>query len=107
DGSQSRDFVFVADVVAGLRAAMEKLEKGAFTHEVFNVGTGRAITINELAAEIVALGGGKSALKHAATREGEILHSYCDNRHATARLGFTPATPLAEGLRRTFSSHTS
>lgn len=106
DGSQSRDFVFVADVVKALRAAMEFLAADGASHEVFNVGTGNAITIRELAKHIITLGGNRSELLFAPQREGEILHSYCNNHHAMQKLAFTPATPLGEGLRITYEAST-
>lgn len=104
DGSQSRDFVFVADVVAALRAAMESLHQDTAQHDVFNVGTGRAITIRELAQRIIALGGERSELLFGPSREGEILHSYCNNQHAQQKLAFLPAATLAEGLHITYES---
>ncbi|MBM3617752.1 MAG: NAD-dependent epimerase/dehydratase family protein [Alphaproteobacteria bacterium] len=104
DGSQSRDFVFVKDVVSALRAAMDSLQQDNAQHDVFNVGTGKAITIRELAEQVIALGGNRSQLLFGPSREGEILHSYCDNRHAQQKLAFLPATPLAEGLRITYEA---
>lgn len=104
DGSQSRDFVFVADVVRALRAAMEAAQLDGAGHEVFNVGTGKAITIQELARTIISLGGDRSELLFGPPREGEILHSYCDNRLAEKKLGFLPNTELVDGLKATYEA---
>lgn len=104
DGSQSRDFIFVGDVVKALCLAMDKLQSGAFMHQVFNIGTGNAISINELAQQILSFSRNTSPLIYAPSREGEILHSYCNNSHMVNTLGFTPAHRLSEGLRLTYEA---
>lgn len=105
DGTQSRDFVFVEDVVNTMLAAMGRLTSGALRCGVFNVGTGTAITIRELAEQVRRLSGQDIAIHHAEPRQGEILHSYCDNALAGRQLGYTPSRPLAEGLEITYKAY--
>lgn len=102
DGGQSRDFVFVADVVKTLRLSMRNILAGSLRQDVFNVGTGRPITVSALAEQIVAISGKGSELRYAEPREGEIRYSYCDNRHAGQALGFVPETSLEAGLKATY-----
>jgi UDP-glucose 4-epimerase len=95
DGSQTRDFVYVEDVVEGFAAAGRSDARGAI-----NLSTGVETSLVELAA---ALG-----LKTEAgpARLGEISRSSLDPSSAAQRLGWAARTPLAEGLRRTLASLT-
>ena len=97
DGEQTRDFVFVGDVVAAnlLAATSPHAGKG----EVFNVAQGGRITINELAHTIVRVTGSRSAIRHAPERPGDIRHSQASIAHITRALEFAPATSLEAGLR--------
>jgi UDP-glucose 4-epimerase len=90
DGSQTRDFVYVEDVVQGFAAAGRSSEEGAI-----NLSTGVETSLLELAA---ALGLSTSS---GPARLGEIARSSLDPSSARARLGWAATTPLAEGLRRT------
>lgn len=101
DGGQTRDFVYVADVVAHLMAAMAHLgdEKGAF---VFNVCTGRSITVLDLACAVLAAAGrDPSGVAHAPARAGDIRLSQGDPSQAQAAFGLSARTSLADGLRQT------
>jgi UDP-glucose 4-epimerase len=95
DGEQTRDFVFVADLVAGLRAAMERLPEGA---PVFNVCSGVGTSVRTLAATIGRLCGVKPQLVFRAPRDGEVRHSVGSPARAIHELGLGPATPLQDGL---------
>lgn len=99
DGQQTRDFVYVGDVA---RAIVAAADERAGT-PVINIGTGRAISINELAAIIVELCGGKSQVRHLAPRSGEILHSRALVERMEQVLGVRAEMPLADGLARTLS----
>jgi UDP-glucose 4-epimerase len=92
DGTQTRDFVYVEDVVQAFAAAGRTDERGAI-----NVSTGVETSLLELAA---ALGLDASA---GPGRIGEIARSILDPSAAAARLGWSARTPLAEGLRRTLA----
>ncbi len=94
DGRQTRDFVFVADVVAHLAAAMRHAEaRGGAA--VFNVCTGRATSILDLASVL-----GVTQIDHGPARAGDIRHSLGDPRQATETLGVAATVTLAEGLAR-------
>ncbi len=95
DGTQTRDFVYVKDIVAANLLAAEGAGSG-----VFNIGSGRATTVNELAAVIIRLTGKDVAPVYEPARPGDILHSLADiSRSAT--LGYRPRYSLEEGLRET------
>jgi UDP-glucose 4-epimerase len=99
DGSQTRDFVYVGDVARAIVAAAES----PHGHSAINIGTGRAISIKELAQSVVELCGGKSQIRHAASRPGEILHSVAAVDRMFSELGVRAETPLAQGLAQTLS----
>jgi UDP-glucose 4-epimerase len=96
DGEQTRDFVYVADVVrANAFLAMHANWSG-----VFNVAYGGRITINALARSIVELTGSSSDIAHAEPRAGDVKHSVASIRKLTDT-GFRPVASLEQGLQRT------
>jgi len=98
DGRQSRDFLSVKDAV---NACMLSLEKRMALGQVMNIGSGRPITINNL-AELLIKVIGRPGLRPAyqSFREGEILHSKADIRLARRILGYAPTVLLKDGLRQ-------
>ncbi|WP_207479761.1 NAD-dependent epimerase/dehydratase family protein [Arenibaculum pallidiluteum] len=101
DGGQTRDFVYVGDVVRHLAAGMDSCSSGA---AVYNVCTGRPTTILELAQVIRRLAGSGAPLVHAEARAGDIRISYGDPARATAAFGIRAETRIEEGLRLTLAS---
>ncbi len=97
DGSQTRDFVFVGDIVRGILAAA----RDGNSRLVANVGTGSEVTILELARAIVGLCGGRSTIDHAEARPGEILKSRARVDRLRDALGVVAETKLVDGLRLT------
>ncbi len=96
DGRQTRDFIYVKDVVAA--NAFFALESQA--NGVFNVACGRQITITDLALTIRNLTKSTSTITYGADRSGDVKHSVADlNKTQTA--GFRPVCGLAGGLRAT------
>jgi len=98
DGSQSRDFTYVANVVeANLLAAEAPRGNGA----VLNVATGRSVTVNELADAVGAVLGARVEKQYLPQRPGEVMQSWADISAARDVLGWEPAVDLEEGLRLT------
>ena len=97
DGGQTRDFVFVADVVAHLLAAMGALATapGAF---VTNVCTGRETSVRRLAEVLADLSGKPLTLQDGPVRAGDIRRSVGDPASAAERLGIQAETTLDAGL---------
>lgn len=104
NGQQTRDFIYVEDVVHTMRAAMDKLISGDIRCEVFNVGTGKAVSITKLAEQVRALSGNDITIHYAPPRQGEITHSYCDNSYALRMLGYAPVYTLEHALALTYQS---
>ncbi|HHP7233107.1 MAG TPA: SDR family oxidoreductase [Desulfobacterales bacterium] len=99
DGSQSRDFVYVQDVVRACLDAAASPSTGGMT---FNVGTGRATTINELWQTIGKLSGCRRQPEYEPPRSGDILHSLAQMDRIRAAIGFAPRVTLEEGLALTY-----
>jgi UDP-glucose 4-epimerase len=97
DGSQTRDYVYVGDVVdAMLRAA-------AHDGGVYNVGTGTETSVLELYDAIVRVTGIEREPEHADARLGELQRSVLDPAAAARDLGWRPGTSLEDGLRKTWT----
>ena len=97
DGRQTRDFVYVADVVAALLPAMERALPGA---PVFNVCTGSPTSVLELAHTIATLAGTVPEVRHLAPRAGEIRYSTGAPDRARNAFGLAEPVPLRIGLRK-------
>jgi UDP-glucose 4-epimerase len=96
DGEQTRDFIYVKDVVAAnVFFATQSDQTG-----VFNVAYGQRITINDLARTICRLTGSKSEIRYAPPRAGDVKHSLAAVDKLRAA-GFAPRGSLAEGLEAT------
>lgn len=102
DGKQSRDFVYVGEVVKMNLLAMS--DPGLKGGEVFNVGTGRATDLLELAALVDSLVGAGVTPTHAEARPGEVRESRADISRAEKILGFKPTISIKEGLSRLIES---
>jgi nucleoside-diphosphate-sugar epimerase len=101
DGGQTRDFVFVGDVVAALWAAARA---EAVAGEVLNVGRGEGWSVLDLARVIGELLQLAVAPRFAPTREGEVRHSRADTQRLERVLGFRPPTSLRDGLAATVAA---
>jgi UDP-glucose 4-epimerase len=100
DGRQTRDYIYVGDVVAAALAAAESEASGAF-----NVGTGVETDVLSLAARLAELGGAESFEPELAPpRAGEVQRISIDPSRAARELGWAPETELDQGLRQTLDS---
>ena len=100
DGTQSRDFTYVENVVnANLLAC--KTPASEVAGRVFNVGTGRRIGLNETFRVLKKLIVFRGDVKYAPERAGEVKHSLADLSLAERHLGYEPTVDFEEGLRRT------
>jgi UDP-glucose 4-epimerase len=96
DGKQTRDYVFVGDVVRANVLALESRATGPF-----NVGTGRETDVNELARLLLEAAGSRSEVQRGPAKPGEQRRSVVDWGRAERELGWRPEVPIAEGLKRT------
>lgn len=98
DGSQSRDFIFVNNVVqANLLACTVPGVAGG----IFNIACGEAYTLLQLVARLGEIMGCQPEVRHLAPRPGDVPHSLADVTQAHLNLGFEPQVDFAAGLSRT------
>jgi UDP-glucose 4-epimerase len=100
DGTQTRDYIYVGDVVAAALAAAESRASGAF-----NIGTGRETSVLELVEALAELSGAESfEPEFAPPRAGEVQRISLDASLAERELGWRPGTGLDAGLRLTLDA---
>ncbi len=100
DGEQTRDYIYVADVVDAILAAADADAGGAF-----NVGTGVQTSVLELVELLRELGGGEGfEAEFAPPRAGEVQQIALDSSNAAEQLGWRAATALRDGLAKTLES---
>ena len=98
DGEQTRDFIYVKDIVsANVFLAMNNTPSG-----FFNVAYGGRLTINDLARKIIELTGSSSKIEYAPERAGDVMHSMASVDKIMAA-GFEPISSFDEGLRATIA----
>ncbi|MGD9130324.1 MAG: SDR family NAD(P)-dependent oxidoreductase [Candidatus Bathyarchaeota archaeon] len=97
DGNQKRDLIHVTDIA---QANLKALENSNANYEAINIGTGKAISIVELAETLIELYNKPNLKPHVSNeyRKGDIRHCYADTTKAQKLLNFKPATTLQEGL---------
>jgi UDP-glucose 4-epimerase len=104
DGEQTRDYVFVGDVVrANMAASRMDLSDtgGAFDDVAFNVGTGVGTSVNRLAEVLEAAAGSRPGRVYRDARAGELQHNTLDASKLRAH-GWRPTTALEDGLKQTY-----
>jgi len=104
DGEQSRDFIYVADVV---QANMLAAQRDHISGVTVNVGTGKSVTVNSLWKNIAELAGVQGEPERANARPGDIRQSVAEISWANTLLDFEPRYSLAEGLQLTWEWYRS
>ena len=102
DGLQTRDFIYVGDVV---RANLIAATSSAGAGRVYNIATGTSVTILEIVHAVAERLGITPEITFAPVRMGDVLHSLADVRKAEQELGFVAETSLADGLDLTVGAH--
>jgi UDP-glucose 4-epimerase len=96
DGEQTRDFTFVADVVAATRAAADSGRPGC----VYNVGGGERISVNAVLKKIEAVTGRRLEVLREEAQKGDMRDTFADTSAARRDLGFRSTVSLDDGLAR-------
>jgi len=96
DGSQTRDFVHVWDVAD---AVLKAMKTDGIEGELFNIGFGKATSVNSLAKCILDLTGANLGIVYEKPRGGDVKASFADISKAEKQLDYQPLVPLEKGLR--------
>mgnify|MGYP001256951392 CR=1 FL=1 len=102
DGKQTRDFVYVEDVVEAFKQVIKKDE----TFSV-NISSGKTVSINELYELMSEICRNSISPNYESVRYGDLMHSVLSNKLASELFGWTPRVDLVEGIKRTLSWHAS
>lgn len=94
DGTQTRDFTFVADAVAATIAAADRGRPGG----VYNIGGGSRVSINEVLELVARCTGRALAIRREPPQKGDMRDTYADTTRAREDLGFVPTVDVAAGL---------
>ena len=101
EGMLQRDFTYVDDIVEGVvRLALSEPPAGAALHEVFNIGNHQPVTVLEFVRLLSDQLGVTPQIDLLPSQPGDVPMTCADVDKLRARVGFEPATPLSEGLRR-------
>ncbi len=96
DGTQTRDFTYIDDVIrANILAAMSNV-----SGEVFNIGGGNRISLNDLISVIEQATGKKAFVRYTATQKGDVVDTLADNSKARQKLGWEPHVDIRDGISR-------
>lgn len=98
DGNQSREFTYVGDVVDAFVAAATSGRPG----EVYNIGGGGEVTVNETIAALEAISGRTADMRYTSRQAGDARRTAADISKARRELGFAPRVGLREGLEREY-----
>ena len=96
DGTMSRDFTYIDDIIDGTVAAMEKCAG----FNIYNLGESRPITVNDLVAEIEKALDKKAVKEHVPPQPGDVERTYADVTKAVKELGYNPTTEIDAGLTK-------
>ena len=102
DGTQSRDFTHIDDVVAANILALDAV---AAAGRIYNIACGRQVSLNELVAKLNKILGTDLDAEYLDPRPGDVKHSLADVGRAERELGFKAAVDFAQGLRRTIEAY--
>ena len=98
DGSQTRDYLYVGDLVEAIRAAVDSDVRGAF-----QLGSGKPTTLNQLIDVMRSVTGRDLEVEYRDFRPGEVRNTWCQVDKARRAFGYDPATTLEDGLRATWA----
>ena len=96
DGSSSRDYTYIDDIVNGIKCAMDNLEG----FKIFNLGESKVITLKNLVEVIEQILGKKAVLHHLPMQQGDVSRTYADISKAKAEIGYNPVYDIETGMRK-------
>lgn len=99
DGTQTRDFLYVKDAARAYRILAEK--GGSLKGEIFNIGTGKQTSVNELAEKIMRVTGSESEIEYVKPRGGDLRALEAGISKISSRLNWSPKYGLEQGLKET------
>lgn len=98
DGTTSRDYTFIDDIVAGVLASYDRI--GEHGYRVWNLGGSDPVTLAQMIRTIETVVGKAANIERMPPQPGDVERTFADLARSTAELGYKPTTPFEEGVRR-------
>jgi UDP-glucuronate 4-epimerase len=98
DGSSSRDYTYIDDIVAGVLASFDRIDRFGF--RIWNLGNSNPVTLRDMIATIQRITGRELPVKSMPMQPGDVERTFADLTRASAELGFKPTTSFADGVSR-------
>ncbi|MBL7221727.1 MAG: GDP-mannose 4,6-dehydratase [Phycisphaerae bacterium] len=96
DGTSSRDYTYIDDIVAGVRAAIDRCSG----YEIINLGSTRPITLTDMIATVAGACGREAIIQRKPMQPGDVNRTFADVEKAARLLDYKPTTPFAQGVAR-------
>ncbi|EKD78591.1 MAG: nad-dependent epimerase/dehydratase [uncultured bacterium] len=96
DGSTSRDYTYIDDIISGIMTAIER----SFDFEIINLGNHQAVSLNEFISTLEHVTGKTAVIEQLPAQSGDVNHTLADILKARRLLNYEPKTSLQEGLQR-------
>ena len=96
DGTSSRDYTYIDDIVAGVRAAIDRCSG----YEIINLGSKHPITLTDMIATVADACGREPTIETKPMQPGDVNRAFADLEKAARLLDYKPTTPFAEGVQR-------
>ncbi len=98
DGSTSRDYTYVADIIAGVLSAYERIDRHGY--RVWNLGSDRPVRLDEMVRVVGRVAGREPVIARRPVPPGDVDRTWADLTRAAAELGYKAKTPFEEGVSR-------
>ena len=98
DGSASRDYTYVSDIVQGVVAAIDRTRAVALRHEIINLGEQATTTVSELVSLLESATGRAAKIDRRPMQAGDVIRTFADISRARSLLGYAPKVPVKEGI---------
>lgn len=98
DGSTSRDYTYIDDIVAGVLASFERIDR--YGYRIWNLGGSHPTSLREMIATIERVVGKAARIEPAPAQPGDVERTFADLARSRAELGYEPRTPFERGVRR-------
>jgi len=98
DGSTSRDYTYIDDIVAGVLAALDRVDEHGY--RIWNLGGSEPVRLDDLIGSVGEVVGREPTVERAPMQPGDVERTWADLTRSRAELGFDPETPLRTGLER-------
>jgi len=99
DGSSSRDYTYIADIITGVRAALDRIGTNGMNYRVWNLGGNDPVSLREMIATIERVTGRAATIDPRPMQPGDVNRTWADLTRSRAELDYEPTTSLEQGIK--------